>query len=105
MAPGIYGADIEQLRALSKSLGQSGTRLRNVESSVNSLVQSATWKRDDGARFRNERTSTLRPMLNRTSESLQASAPLDESGQLTVRDLREGGQPGPVVRALLPAPA
>jgi hypothetical protein len=71
MAPGIYGADIEQLRALSKSLGQSGTRLRNVESSVNSLVQSAGWKGEDGARFRNEWTSTLRPMLNRTSESLQ----------------------------------
>jgi hypothetical protein len=34
-----------------------------------------------------------------------AAAPLDESGQLTVRDLRDGEQPGTVVRALLSAPA
>ncbi|WP_426990105.1 WXG100 family type VII secretion target [Pseudarthrobacter sp. Y6] len=71
MAPGIFGADIEQLRALSKSLGHSGTRLKNVESSVNSLVQSTVWKGEDGARFRSEWTSSLRPMLNKTSESLQ----------------------------------
>ena len=71
MAPGIYGADIEQLRALSKSLGQSGTRLKTVETTVSSLVQSAVWKGEDGARFRNEWTSSLRPMLNRTSQSLQ----------------------------------
>jgi hypothetical protein len=71
MAPGIYGADIEQLRALSKSLGQSGTRLKDVESSVNSLVQSAAWKGEDGARFRSEWTSSLRPMLNKASVSLQ----------------------------------
>jgi hypothetical protein len=71
MAPGIYGADIEQLRALSKSLGQSGTSLKTVETTVSSLVQSAVWKGEDGARFRNEWTSSLRPMLNRTSQSLQ----------------------------------
>jgi hypothetical protein len=34
-----------------------------------------------------------------------AAAPLDDSGQLTVRDLHDGEQPGTVVRALLSAPA
>ncbi|HEU4666326.1 MAG TPA: hypothetical protein VFS79_01580 [Arthrobacter sp.] len=34
-----------------------------------------------------------------------ASAPLDEDGQLGVRDLDEAGQPGLAVRALLAAPA
>lgn len=38
---------------------------------MNSLVQSAVWKGEDGNRFRDEWTSALRPMLNRTSESLQ----------------------------------
>ncbi len=71
MAPGIYGADIEQLRTLSQSLGTSGSRLKTVESTVNSLVQSAAWKGSDGDRFRSEWTSTLRPMLNKTSVSLQ----------------------------------
>jgi uncharacterized protein YukE len=71
MAPGIYGADIEQLRALSQSLGRSGTRLKSVESTVNSLVQSSAWKGTDGDRFRSEWSSSLRPMLSHTSEALQ----------------------------------
>jgi len=76
MAPGFYGADINQLRTLSKSLGQSGTRLKNVESTVNSLVQSAAWKGSDGDKFRSEWASTLRPMLNRSSESLNSQSKL-----------------------------
>ena len=74
MAPGLYGADIEQLRTLSKSLGQAGTRLKNVESTVNSLVQSAVWKGSDGDRFRSDWTSSLRPMLNRASESFSSQS-------------------------------
>ncbi|APX03183.1 hypothetical protein [Arthrobacter sp. QXT-31] len=71
MASGIYGADIEQLRALSKSMGQSRQRLQNVESAVNSLVQSAAWKGADGDKFRNAWTSSLRPMLSKATESLE----------------------------------
>jgi hypothetical protein len=99
MAPGIYGADIEQLRALSKSLGQSGTRLKTVESTVSTLVQSAIWKGEDGARFRNEWTSSLRPMLNRTSESLQQQARsllvhADEQDQASNSTAGAGSGPG-----------
>lgn len=71
MAPGIYGADIDQLRTLSRSLAQSGSSLKGVESTVNALMQSTAWKGTDGDRFRSEWSSTLRPMLNKTSESLQ----------------------------------
>lgn len=48
MAPGIYGADIAQLRSLSKSLGQSGNALQSIEATVNSVVGSAVWKGADG---------------------------------------------------------
>ncbi|MFC9332622.1 hypothetical protein [Arthrobacter sp. NPDC057009] len=71
MASGIYGADIDQLRALSKSIGQSKQRLENVESTVNSLLQSAAWKGADGDKFRNAWTSSLRPMLSKATESLE----------------------------------
>jgi hypothetical protein len=74
LAPGIYGADIDELRTLSRSLAQSGSSLKRVESTVSSLVQSAAWKGADGDRFRSEWSSTLRPMLSRTSESLQDQA-------------------------------
>lgn len=71
MAPGFIGADIAQLRTLSKSLGQSGTRLKSVESTVNALVQTAAWKGIDGDAFRSEWASSLRPMLNTAAVTLQ----------------------------------
>lgn len=74
MAPGFFGADIAQLRTLSKSLGQSGNRLKTVESTVNSLVQSAAWKGSDGEKFRSEWSSSLRPMLNSAAATLQSQS-------------------------------
>ena len=71
VAPGIYGADIAELRTLSKSLAASGTSLKRVEASVTSLVQSAAWKGRDGDAFRGEWSATLLPLLHRTSVSLQ----------------------------------
>jgi hypothetical protein len=70
MAPGLYGADIEQLRSLSKSMGQSGQQLLNTERQVSSLVSSAAWKGSDAGNFRREWSSNLRPMLNKASQSL-----------------------------------
>ena len=42
-APGFFGADITQLRTLSKSLGSPELRLTSVESTVNALVRPAAW--------------------------------------------------------------
>lgn len=74
MAPGFYGADIEQLRSLSKQMGQAGSRLQNQELQVNSLISSVAWKGTDGERFRREWSSTLRPMLHKASRSLDDAA-------------------------------
>ncbi|MGF9646859.1 hypothetical protein AAIH32_02740 [Pseudarthrobacter oxydans] len=41
---------------------------------MNSLLQSAAWKGTDGDRFRREWSSTLRPMLNKASESLRSQS-------------------------------
>ncbi|WP_457963064.1 hypothetical protein M1E17_16485 [Arthrobacter sp. D1-29] len=100
MAPGLYGADIEQLRTLSKTMGQSGSRLKTVESTVNSLVQSAAWKGADGDRFRSEWTSSLRPMLSRTSESLESQSQLllkhaDEQDQASNSGRGAASSPAP----------
>lgn len=70
LAPGLYGADIEQLRALSKSMGRTGSRLLNTEQQINSLIGSAVWKGNDGEQFRREWSGNLRPMLHRASQSL-----------------------------------
>ncbi len=93
LAPGLYGADIAQLRALSKSMAQSGTRLRSVESNINALVGSAAWKGPDGEKFRSEWTSSLRPLLNKSFSALQ-----DQSkvllGQADEQERASGGETG-----------
>ncbi|HSU48684.1 MAG TPA: hypothetical protein VLJ40_17435 [Arthrobacter sp.] len=70
MAPGLYGADIEQLRSLSKSMDRSGSRLMDTERQISSLVSSVDWKGNDGGRFRREWSDTWRPMMKQTSQSL-----------------------------------
>ncbi|MFK0072846.1 hypothetical protein [Arthrobacter woluwensis] len=99
MAPGFYGADVEQLRALSKSMGLSGSRLKNTEMQVNSLVSGVAWKGDDGERFRREWSSTLRPMLHKASQSLSDASKLllgqaDEQQSASTNGGSVGGGPG-----------
>jgi hypothetical protein len=74
MAPGIYGADIAQLRSLSKVMGTSGNTLANLELNINGIVASAAWKGADGDRFRADWSSKMRPMLHKASESLRTQA-------------------------------
>ncbi|ERI37609.1 hypothetical protein IG195_13720 [Arthrobacter sp. TES] len=74
MAPGIYGADIAQLRSLSKVMGTSGNTLANLEHNINGIVASAAWKGADGDRFRADWSSKMRPMLHKASESLRIQA-------------------------------
>lgn len=74
MAPGIYGADIAQLRSLSKVMGTSGNTLANLELNINGIVASAAWKGADGDRFRADWSSKMRPMLHKASESLRIQA-------------------------------
>lgn len=99
MAPGLYGADIEQLRSLSKSMDRSGSRLMDTERQITSLVASIEWKGNDGGRFRREWSDTWRPMMRQTSQSLlDASKTLltqaDEQEQASTG--RAGPSGGPV---------
>ena len=76
MAPGLYGADVEQLRSLSKSMGLSGSRLSDTERRINSLVAGAAWQGADAGRFRSEWSGTLKPLLSRASQSLAEASKL-----------------------------
>src|SRR6478736_5640277 len=76
MALGFSGADIAQLRALSKALRQSGNRIESVGSTVNALVRTAAWKGTDGDAFRSEWTSSLRPMLYSTAAAVFSTSTL-----------------------------
>lgn len=55
-------------------MGQSGSSLLSVESTINGIVGSAAWKGADGDRFRSEWTSSLRPMLHSAGDALRSQA-------------------------------
>jgi hypothetical protein len=100
MAPGLYGADIEQLRLLSKSMGRSGQQLVNTERQVSSLIANAAWKGSDAGNFRREWSSNLRPMLHKASQSLiDASRTLltqaDEQERASTSGSMANSGPGP----------
>jgi hypothetical protein len=101
------------LRPLSEyvclPLSGNATTLEMLEATVNDAVAAAkapsggivTARRYDGAA---EPSVANIKVLEDGSLKL-AAAPLDPSGQLTVRDLDSGEEPGEVIRALLSVPA
>lgn len=99
MAPGIYGADIDQLRALSQSMGLSGSRLLTTERQISSMVAGTVWKGNDGGNFRREWSGTLRPMLHKASQALSDASRMlltqaDEQQNASTNSGGAGSGPG-----------
>lgn len=101
------------LRPLSEyvclPLKEDAATLEMVEATVNDAVAAArepaggivTARRYDNAAA--PVVANIKVLENGTMKL--AAAPLDESGQLTVRDLEPGAQPGATIRTLLSVPA
>lgn len=71
---GIYGADIVQLRALSKQLGASSARLSGTKSSLSGDVRGSTaWKGSDADGFRRDWEGTHSALLAKVIEALAAA--------------------------------
>ncbi|HEY9357734.1 MAG TPA: hypothetical protein VIQ52_15655, partial [Arthrobacter sp.] len=71
---GIYGADIVQLRALSKHLGASSVRLAGTKSTLSGDVRGSTaWKGADADRFRSDWEGTYSALLAEVIEALAAA--------------------------------
>jgi uncharacterized protein YukE len=68
---GIYGADVAQLRALSKQLSASSARLMSTRTALSRDVHNSTsWKGSDAERFRSEWNATHSAMLAKVIEAL-----------------------------------
>ena len=106
MAPGLYGADIEQLRSLSKSMDRSGSRLMDTERQITGLVAGIDWKGNDGGRFRREWSETWRPMMRQTSQSLLDASKLllTQADEQETASTAGGGGSGPGAPANLSGP-
>jgi hypothetical protein len=72
----FYGADVSQLRELAKAVDKAATLLSSRASSLQGQIQSAPWKGQDGARFRQDWTGSHRPTLERVAESLRHNSKL-----------------------------
>lgn len=71
---GIFGADIVQLRELSKHLGASSARLAVTKSSLSRDVHGSTaWKGADADRFRSDWEGTHSALLAKVIEALAAA--------------------------------
>lgn len=72
--PGFYGADVEQLRALAKSLSQQSDKMMSLSTQLGQLLSQAPWEGRDAAAFRHTWRAEHAPMLQRVANELQNQA-------------------------------
>lgn len=71
----LYGADIQQLRELSKLLASGSARLSGKARELDSLIgQSQYWQGQDAKKFLAEWQGRLRPLMVKTSEDIEEAA-------------------------------
>lgn len=71
----FYGADINQLKSLSKKLSGGATLLDERAKELNSLINNSQhWKGHDAKQFVGDWQSVLRPLLQKTSEGIKTAA-------------------------------
>ena len=109
--PGFYGADIEQLRALAKTMSRHSDKMNSLSSELGQLIASSRWDGRDAVQFRQAWEAEHRPMLRRAAASLQtqakelernadqqdkSSAASNGSGDSGKGDSNPPGDPGPL---------
>jgi hypothetical protein len=72
--PGIYGADIEQLRALAKTMSQHSDKVNTLSAELGKLLSRAPWAGRDADAFRAAWDSDHRPKLKRVAAELHNQA-------------------------------
>ncbi|MFJ4264431.1 DUF6973 domain-containing protein [Paenarthrobacter nicotinovorans] len=71
----FYGADVDQLKALSKSLASGALALSGRARELDSLItRNGHWRGNDSERFAAEWQGSLRPLLERTSRQMDEAS-------------------------------
>lgn len=102
MSSGLWGADVNQLRALAESLQSASEQLGSTTAQVSSLLESSTrWTGDDAAQFRSEWGGSSVALLRGVSQTLsEASQAVLRNAQQQYDTSTEGGSiPSPGVPA------
>jgi uncharacterized protein YukE len=72
--PGFYGADIEQLRALAKTMSQHSEKMTALSMELGQLLSRTLWEGRDATAFQAAWNSEHRPLLKRVAADLQGQA-------------------------------
>ena len=71
----FYGADVDQLKALSKALASGASLLTTRARELDSLItQGGYWQGQDAKRFASDWQGHLRPLLERTSRGIEEAS-------------------------------
>ncbi|NWL12455.1 hypothetical protein DM793_14380 [Paenarthrobacter nitroguajacolicus] len=71
----FYGADVDQLKALSKALASGASLLTSLARELDSLIaQGGYWQGQDAKRFASDWQGHLRPLLERTSRGIEEAS-------------------------------
>lgn len=71
----FYGADVDQLKALSKALASGASLLTSRARELDSLItQGGSWQGQDAKRFASDWQGRLRPLLERTSRGIEEAS-------------------------------
>lgn len=72
--PGLVGADVDQLRALSRRFAEAADRLRAVVTETSGRLNAVRWTGPDGDRFRSEWQGEATGRLRSAADALAAAA-------------------------------
>ncbi|MDP5228431.1 MULTISPECIES: WXG100 family type VII secretion target [Arthrobacter] len=70
---GIWGADVQQLRALGKKLDNGGQTIDDQRTQLTSALNGTQWMGPDADKFKNEWQSQHVPALNKVAEALRTA--------------------------------
>lgn len=74
MASGFFGADVDQLRQLSRSLAQNAEQLQAITNRLRPRIDSVGWRGPDADRFRGEWNDKLLQSLNGAIRALGSAS-------------------------------
>ncbi|MBD5785049.1 hypothetical protein IF650_02540 [Cellulosimicrobium terreum] len=96
MAPGMYGADVAQLRALALDVERAADTMTSLTATLSSLVSSSAWHGRDGDEFRGAWDGQCVPLLRSCSATLSdgAQALRRNADQQEGTSTDPGGAPG-----------
>lgn len=71
---GMVGADVDQLRALARTLEQAADRLESTSTSTTGMLNNAPWKGPDADRYRSDWRGSSLPTIRNAAAALREAA-------------------------------